>query len=213
MKKTQMVMSFLAAFFLSIILLDGIAYPQEIRATTEDGREVILKKDGTWQFTKSSKPVTAAEGGYQKSTNATSVIKPKGERFLIWFDPSRWQELKTGQVGKTIYRMTEGDVYATVIAERLDIQTEALKELVIRTAQQASTDFKLTHEEYRQVNGKKVLCMEFQATLSNVPFNYLSYYHGGNGYTIQVLTYASRSLYLEYKSEMETFLNGLVISE
>ena len=35
---------------LVVAVLQGQAYAQELRAKTEDGRQVVLKSDGTWKF-------------------------------------------------------------------------------------------------------------------------------------------------------------------
>jgi hypothetical protein len=90
---------------------------------------------------------------------------------------------------------------------------EALKEIVIKNAQNAAPDAKVVHEDNRIVNGKKVFCMRMEGTVAGVPFIYYGYYYAGKAGIVQLITYTGQNLYPEYESEMTEFLNGLVIND
>jgi len=206
----------LCVLFLIMILLEGLSYSQDIRATTEDGQKVILKKDGSWKFYNASKPSLAnTYGSYQKSEEATSVFKAKGDMFLIWFDPSKWhqEKKKSADSEKPSFLHKDGDVYAMVLADRFGMELEALKKFAINNAIEVAPNTKVTYEENRIVNGKKVFCMIMEGSIESIPFVYYGYYYTSKVGTVQLVTYTSKNLFSEYKSEMTEFLNGLVIND
>lgn len=201
------------ALFFTLTLFVGTGFSQDISATTEDGRKVILKKDGSWKYFSKSKPLKNSGAAYQKPEEATSVVKIKGDKFLIWFNPLKWHHKKAADSEKPTFVHKDGDIYAIVIAERFAMAQEALKELAIKNALSVAPDVKVIHEEERIVNGKKVLCMRMDGTIESVPFSYYGYYYAGKAGIVQLLTYTAQNLYSEYESEMTDFLNGLVIND
>ena len=204
----------LYVIFFVLIPFTSLSFSQDIRATTEDGSAVILKKDGTWQFPKKSNPsMTNAMAPYQKPKNATAVYKAKNGKISIWFDPSKWTQKKSDNSSKPTFEHKDGDVNAMLIAERIEMETEALKEMAISNAQAVAPDIKVTYEENRLVNGKKVLCMRMEGTIQSVHFIYYGYYYTGKEGTVQLLAYTSQNLFSEYKDVMTEFLNGLVIND
>lgn len=204
---------FVCLFFI-LILFEGISYSQGISATTEDGRKVILEKDGSWKFYSATKSSPTDTGGsYQKPEESTTVFKAKGDKFLLWFNPLKWQQKKSDDSDKPTFVHKDGDIYAMVIAERFTMAPEALKELAIKNALNVAPDTKVVHEESRIVNGKKVLCMRMDGTIDGVQFSYYGYYYAGKAGIVQLLTYTSQNLFSEYESEMTAFLNGLVIND
>jgi hypothetical protein len=196
------------------VLLHGVCYGQDTRATTEDGRKVILKKDGSYKFVDSPKPSTVkSPASYQKPEKATAVFMPKGDRFLIWYDPSVWRhEKKSSDSDKPSFEHRDGDIGAVVLAERVEMSLEDLKEMAIANAREAAPDIRVIFEENRVVNGKNVLCMKMQGTTQGIRFVYYGYYYAGKAGVIQHLTYAPANLFSEYESVMTEFLNGLVIN-
>ena len=200
---------------LMILLFQGTCLSQDIRATTEDGRNVVLKKDGTYSFVEPSKtPVsTGKQLSYVKPAKSTAVFRPKGDKFLVWYDPSLWQEKKDGKSDKPSFRHKDGDIGAMVLAERIQIPLSTLKDLAIDNAREAAPDARVVSQENRVVNGRTVLCMKIQGTIQGIGFVYLGYYYAGQGGLIQHLTYAPLNLFSEYEKDMTDFLNGLVIND
>ncbi len=204
----------LGALLFVLVLFPGYGFSQDISATTEDGRKVLLKKDGTWKFYDAPKPAAArAIGPYQKSKDSTSVFKARGDTFQIWFNPLKWRQKRTADSDKPKFEHKDGDVYAMILAERFAMAPDALKELAVRNALNAAPDARVTREENREVNGKKVLCMRMEGTIEGVQFVYYGYYYAGKGGIVQLITFTSRNLYAEYEKEMTEFLNGLVIND
>lgn len=204
----------LIALFFILTLFEGLCFSRDIPATTEDGRKVILKKDGSWKFySASSQSQANTSAAYQKPEDSTSVVKARGDKFLVWYNPLKWNQKKSADSDKPTFVHKDGDIYAMILAERYAMTPESLKELALKNALNVAPDTKVTHEEQRIVNGKKVLCMRMDGTIEGIQFSYYGYYYAGKAGIVQLLTYTSPNLFPEYESEMTEFLNGLVIND
>lgn len=198
---------------LTVILPLEFCFAQDINATTEDGRKVVLKKDGTYSLVEQPKNSSKNSASYQKPAKSSAVFRPRGDRFLIWYDPSVWREDKPLDPEKHSFTHKDGDVKVIVLAERLEMSLEALKQMALNYARKAAPDVQVIFEENRLVNGKNVLCMKFQGTGEGIKFIFYGYYYAGKAGVAQVVTFTSPSLFSEYESDMTNFLNGLVINE
>lgn len=196
------------------IVFTGTCFSQDLRGTTEDGRKVILKDDGTWKFSDLPPPSPESAGNvYRKPAAATTLFNAKGGKFSVWFDPATWRQKSGDLDNKTVFEHKDGDIYAMVLAERFGMPIESLKEMAIRNARNAAPDLKVTYEENRVVNGKNVLCMKMEGTIEGIPFIYYGYYYADSGGIIQLITYTSQNLFPQYEGEMTKFLDGLVVNE
>lgn len=205
----------IVALLIPMLLCASAAYSQETLAVTEDGRKVLLNSNGSWRPFGSTAPVapSPAKSPFQKAAGASSVYKSKGDKFQVWYNPSKWHQKKSAENDKPTFEHKDGDIYAMILAERFSMTLDALKDLAIQNAQNVAPDVRVTHEEERVVNGKKILCMSFEGTISGVPFTYFGYYYAGKNGIIQLITYTAQNLFEEYRGEMTEFLNGLKIND
>lgn len=205
-----------SAAIASLLFAPALSFCQDTLAITEDGRKVILKKDGTWRpygATASTPSEPVSKDSFKKPDAATAVYRSKGDRFMVWYNPNKWRQKKSSDEDKPTYEHVDGDVYAMILAERFSMSIEDLKELAMSNARKAAPDVRLVSEEERFVNGRHILCMRFDGTISGVPFTYYGYYFAGKSGIIQLITYTSQNLFDEYRAEMTDFLNGLRIKE
>jgi hypothetical protein len=72
-------------------------------------------------------------------------------------------------------------------------------------------DIQIAKEEFRFVNGTKVLMMQMRGTFQGIKVVYFGYYLSNAAGSTQFLTYTAANLFDEYASEMEELLNGLVV--
>ena len=208
-----MIRSLFVIFFV-LIFFAGSGFCQDINATTEDGRAVILKKDGTWQFSKKQVVAATGEGGtYRKPKDSSAVYTTKNGKISIWFDQSKWTQRKTDNPAKTMFEHKDGDINVMVIAERIEMERDAFRQMAINNAQAAAPDIRVTYEGTRAVNGKAVLCMKMEGTIQSVHFVYYGYYYSGKEGTVQLIAFTSSNLFNDYLGDMSDFLNGLVINE
>ena len=107
----------------------------------------------------------------------------------------------------------DGDGYAIVIAERLQMPLEGLRDLALNNARNAAPDAQIVSQETRRVNGRDVMVLQIRGTLQAIRFVYLGYYYAGPEGTIQLLTYTAANLFDEYKPQFEQLLDGLTINQ
>ncbi len=189
-----------------MLLGSGLAYGQRpIRATTEDGKQVILNPDGTWRH------FDALRTRYEKSPSATQKIKAPFGDFAIWIDPAIWHQSKEGAPGRLSFENLNGENYAMVVSERIPIQTESLDDIALSNVRDVDPNAKITLQEKRIVNGREVLCLQIEASNKNIPFTYYGYYYGGTSGTIQVVTFTVRSAFAKNEPASTQFLNGLEV--
>jgi hypothetical protein len=203
---------FIPIFVSIMVFFQGLCYAQDIRARTENGREVILKSNGTWIFVDAVKS-SPDSGSFQKSEKSTKVFTAKGGKVSVWFDPSKWTQTESDKTGRTLFRHVDGDVYALLLYERIGMTLEAIKAIALKNAKEAAPDAKVIYEEKRKVNGKEILCMRIAGAMEGINFIYNAYYYADKAGTIQLLTYTSENLFQEYEPAMTEFLNGLVVAE
>ena len=182
-----------------------------IKATTDDGRKVLLYPNNTWKFAQAAGQQTAQAGGYTKPASATSVVDIHAGSTRLSYDPARWTAEPGTDRTKMTFQHVDGDGYALVIRERLQMSLDALKEIALNNAVQAAPDARIVFEESRVVNGAPVLCLMIEGTTSGIAFTYYGYYYSGKSGIVQIVTYTGQNLFEEYKPEFENFLNGFEV--
>mgnify|MGYP001202678524 CR=1 FL=1 len=202
--------------FTALILLSMQLANAQINAITDSGDEVVLYDDGTWEYLNDSM-VTASEipensKEFITDKKSTFLVKSKKLNIGIWINPKTWSFSKgTDKDAYEFQFQKKGDdLYAMLIAEKTQIPVETLKEIAISNAKDAAPDIKVIKEEYRNVNGKRVFMMQMAGTIQGIRFTYFGYYYSNSNGTIQLLAYTGESLFNEYETEIELFLNGLI---
>ena len=192
---------------ISMMAVSTLTAQQPARATRSDGSVVLLFANGTWKPDTEVSTSKASGGSYRKPGNATATVDLlKG--VSVAYDPTRWSLLPSDKPGRRQLNHRDGDGYALIIAERLQIPIATLKNIVLQNARTAAPDAKIVREEQRMVNGVPVTCMELTGTAQGIPFRYFGYYYAGKAGTIQVITYTGDSLFPEYRDAFEELLNG-----
>ena len=186
------------------------------KAVTETGSEVILYDDGTWKF-QNEDELTIVEVRtnpikLKKSEGATFLLKSNNLNVGFWLDPKLWSFKKQTENEAAEYKLLlkSGDLYGMIITEKVEIPLETLKSLALANGQKVAPDLKIVKEEYRNVNGLKVLLLEMSGTTQGIKFSYYGYYYSNTNGTVQFITYTSTKLLNSYKSKIEILLNGLV---
>jgi len=175
---------------------------EDKRAKTADGKDVLLKADGTWSYL----------GEYNKDRKATLAYKGKRRTFAVYLLPDTWKKLDKVDNGVEVgFEHKDGEMQAFIFAERIEIPLDKLKKIVLENMQALDKNAKIVFEEKRTVNGKKVLCLALEAAVEGIEVVYYGYYYSGDEGTIQVVTWTGRKLFKELKPEMEDFLNGFEI--
>lgn len=185
----------------------GVVHAQE-RATTESGRQVLLFPDGTWKYA----PTTSTPGSHDRPAQATSEIALARGAASLYYDPAKWRRDELDDPTRARLAHVTGDGYAIIIAERIEMTLDALREVALSNARSAAPDAAITWEERRVVNGTEVLAARLRGTTQGITFVYFGYYYAGPQGTFQVLTYTSSNLFDEYRDDFEELLNGFVVT-
>ena len=204
------------AILAGLLLVSVHVLNAQINAITQTGDEVILFEDGTWSYlnnsiTESSEiPLNNKE--FKKDKNSTFLVKSKKLNVGIWINPKDWKFSKGLENDEFEFQFQKkgGDLYAMLISEKIQIPIETLKGIAVEIAKSAAPDIKVIKEEYRNVNGIKVLMMQMSGTIQGMRFTYYGYYYSNENGTIQLLTYTGESLFDDYLDDIEVLLNGLV---
>lgn len=208
MKKTGLLLTICMALLTVHMLAQA-----PVKATTEDGKQVLLLQDGTWKYAQPAPPdEKAGQSSYTKATAATQVLSINKGAASLSFDPNEWTISDQTDPNRTTFEHKSGDLYATVLAERIQTSLEALKSLAVQNAKNAATSFKILDDDTRVVNGVKVAHMRFQATIKEIAFILEGYYYAGPAGSIQVVTWSGANLYPEYKQVIQDFLDGFELA-
>ncbi len=190
----------------------------QIKAVTENGDEVVLYKDKTWDYsdkkTNEEKEIAENKKHFYKNKDATFILKSQTLPDVgMYLNPKKWSFKKADSEAEAEYKFTlkDKDAYAMILTERIEVPLETLKGLALDNAKKIAPDMKIVFEEYRIVNDKRVLCMQMDGTTQGIKFSYFGYYYSYSAGTTQFLAYTSQNLLSGYKSDIEELLNGFVV--
>ena len=187
------------------------------KAVTETGEEVILYMDGTWNYMDKDhllkKEIPTNPNNFIKDSKSTFLIKSSSFNIGFYIDPKKWSFKKAPVDEPAEYELEskDGDLYGMVITEKAQIPLESFRLIAIENAKSGgATDIKITKEEYRNVNGLKILLLQMKGTISGIKACYYGYYFSNENGTVQFLTYTTQNLIDSYIPKIEKLLNGLV---
>ena len=197
-------------------LLSIISVNAQKKAVTETGDEVILYNDGTWEyegdynFEESEIPTNPIN--FKKDEASTFLLKSKKLNVGFWLNPKIWKFNKATDNLEAEYefQLKGEDLYGMLISEKVEIPLETLKTIALENGKESASDLKIVKEEYRNVNGLKVLLLEMNGTMQGIKFSYYGYYFSNDNGTLQFITYTSQNLLDSYREVCDNLLNGLV---
>jgi hypothetical protein len=200
-----------------ILILSAQFSIAQINAVTETGDEVLLSADGTWMYKNENKlediKIPVNDKLFVKNEKSTFLVKSKKFNIGVWINPKTWNFAKGGDQDAFEFQFQKigGDLYAMLISEQIEIPIETLKGIAVENARSAAPDIKVTKEEYRTINGTKVLLLQMTGTIQGLKFTYYGYYYSNANGTVQLLTYTGEKLFKSYFADIELFLNGFVV--
>ncbi len=186
-------------------------------ATTDKGEIVILNNDGTWSYQNAE-----AQKQVEIKTNKTTFNKPAGATFFLkstrnksafWVDPKKWLFKKASDKSPSEYEfeLKGMDLYGLAVTEGIEVSLEALAQVAVENARDSAPDAQVVAQEYRMVNGIKVLYQQMNGTTKGMKLSWIGYYFSDKSGSTQFLTYTSTNLVEKYKAEIESFLNGFTV--
>jgi hypothetical protein len=197
-----------------LILFSGILHSQ-ISAVTETGDQVVLYKDGRWAYVNAppdeNREIAVNKTEFRKDTASTFLVKSSKVNIGVWINPKEWVFSKgpENEDSEYTFQKRDDDLYALLLTEKTPIPLETLKDIALENARKVAADARITSEEYRTVNGVKILMLKMAATIQGIKISYMGYYYSNANGTIQFLTYTSDNLAESFSGEIEKLLNGL----
>ncbi|CAM1374679.1 hypothetical protein [Tenacibaculum xiamenense] len=186
------------------------------KGVTEKGEEVLLYDDGTWKYKNEDKlvekEIPTNPKVFKRHEESTFLLKSSKVNIGVYLNPKTWSFKKavTNPEAEYEFQLKEGDLYGMMITEKVEIPLETLKSIALETGRTVAPDLKIVKEEYRNVNGLKLLLLQLNGTTQGIKFSYYGYYFSNAGGTVQFITYTSQNLLNSYKPESEKLLNGFV---
>ena len=186
------------------------------KAITETGDEVVLFDDGTWEYQNKEilveMEIPTNAKVFEKGEKATFLLKSKKLNVGFWLNPKKWKfnKAKENLESEYEFELKGEDLYGMVISEKVEIPLETLRSIALENGKEVAPDLRVVNEEYRFVNGIKVLLLEMSGTMQGIKFSYYGYYFSSSNGTVQFITYTSQNLLDSYKKECNDLLNGLV---
>ncbi len=199
-----------------LVLFSTTQLNAQISAVTETGDQVILNNDGTWKYIDESviESLSIPENTktFNKEKEASFLVKSKRTNVGVWINPKKWSfnSGKENEDSEFEFQLKGEDLYGMMIAEKMEIPLETLKQIALDNAKEAAPDIKIVKQEYRNVNGIKVLMLQMNGTIQGIKFVYYGYYYSNPSGTIQLMTYTGQNILNNYIDEIESFLNGFV---
>jgi len=151
---------------------------------------------------------------YQKPVSATKKLTSSiVQNISIYSDPQKWDFKRAGDtIEYKIFRAGTTQNMGILISEPAPTTFSAMRDLAIKNAERVAGDVKVIKEEYRKVNGHKVLFSQFTATLSGINFTYFNYYYTSDFGTVQFMTFTITDIVDKDKKDIQDLLNGLVVA-
>jgi hypothetical protein len=194
----------------------------QVKALTENGREVILYENGTWKYV-SGNEKEVSNGQDSIITNSHEFFKSEGATFLVkstrlnvgvYIDHTKWtfSAHKDNQVNPEFgFVLKSGQAYAMVLTEQTEVPLLSLRKIALENAKEAAVDAKIVSSEYRYINNNKVLCLKFTGTIDGIRLKYFGYYYSNPNGTVQLVTYSTEKVFNGVNNELEIFLNGFTV--
>ena len=208
--------------FTLAVLLQSLTFIAQQRALTEDGKEVVLFDNGTWKFVNESdakalETTITNNNLFEKSRNASFLMKSKKLDVGVYFDPKKWK-LATQNISPHVEyffaeRNSNDGYFGFMITEKVQIATlKNLKDLIIENVNRNVDYFRLKESEYRTVNGMKVLYIRYAANTKGMDFEYAgNYYINSDGYA-GVVGFSSQKMFENSFGAIQELINGISLA-
>lgn len=142
-----------------------------------------------------------------------STVEGEFVDYFVEYDEKSWTVEEAGDFDEYEYffEHKDGDLYAMVIPERLELSLDSMKEAAMTNFSGVSDDATVVLEKMVEVNGEEMLLMQTEATIDGINAVYYGYYYVGDPGSIQFVAYTTRNLLDDYQDEIELLLGGLVV--
>ncbi|RXM37622.1 hypothetical protein BOQ62_21940 [Chryseobacterium sp. CH21] len=117
---------------LSACILLSLSVQSQVKALTEDGKEVVLLDNKTWKFVNESdektlETIVTNEEPFEKTKESTFLVKSKNVDGGFYYNPKKWKIVKAPEsatfVEYAFNNISNSTVYALFGSEIMPVQT------------------------------------------------------------------------------------------
>ena len=83
-------------------------------------------------------------------------------KVTIKYDPKKWKQQRSDEVGQFTFTHSSGDGYAMVVAERIPTSIDSLPDIVLSNLQLEDPNATIVFKEKRRVNGTDVWFLKIE---------------------------------------------------
>lgn len=126
--------------------------------------------------------------------------------FELVYDPQKWKAQATPDPNTTQLVHASGEAWVKVIAERLQMKPDGLRELALTNAAELSP--RLVSETWRTSNGLRVLVLRYEGTRSGINFTFYNQLFSDQAGLVQIAGWTASNLFEEHRHDLRELFAG-----
>ena len=178
-----------------------------VRATTEDGRAILVYGDGTWRLDRRSPPPPAPPPSSVRTLTSASGT------YALTYDPTAWSRPRNRVNEETEFELSLpfSGGYAMSIYEAFPSTNKQVRDFVLTNAELGTGHpVSLLSERPFRVPGGEGIQLEFEGMAENgVEFVFITSVFGTDEGALQVTTFTSQSAAERHRATMLRFHDGI----
>lgn len=204
-------MKFLLTIAVLLIISTVQTYSQNIKATTQDGKEVILLPSGMWKYSDPNMIKTGSKPATATKTVKSTIVKG----FEYWMDGKKWTAAKKKDTENAEFQFshTDGNCSIMIFTDKNFVTADSYAQQFLDGLRQSSPEAKIVSEEKRIINGMETRFVSVDAMFDGMSFRYFVCFYSGKKGTTQLISYTAKDLFPEFEKEIVDFMNGFVVKD
>ncbi|MDR2095641.1 MAG: hypothetical protein LBP76_09010 [Treponema sp.] len=201
-------------FFLCLFLVfscGGAAFPGDETLKRDDGREIILHENFTWEYHEEPDIPKGPVENFDISADLTGQLNSRSGKFTVYYDPVEWHETTGLNPGAEIQiRNTDSTGFGMVIMEGIPLSLEQIKDVIVLNAQRVDSNARIVQTERVLVNGKDGAIFTYTAQYETLRFIFYNLVMSNEKGSIQFVFYTLDSVFEQLKPNFRKAMSGLI---
>ncbi len=204
-------MKLLFIILICLIISGTQTYSQNIKATTQDGKEVVLLPSGTWKYADPNVIKTGTKPATATKTVKSTIVKG----FEYWMNGKKWAAAKKKDTENAEFQFThtDGNCSIMIFTDKNFVTADSYAQQFLDGLHQSSPDAKVVSEEKRIVNGVETRFVSVDAIFDGMSFRYFVCFYSGKKGTTQLISYTAKDIFPEFEKEIVDFMYGFVVKD
>lgn len=191
-------------------------YEQDYRKVeAENGRELLIFDDRTWQYANIRMTDTIPQFSFPADTD--TLMESEWGNYGIKLNSKKWSIDPNGRnPARNIdfkLEYIDNNAFGLVVFESKEISLDELQKRSLANFRKAAPDAKFVHKEMRAVNGKPLMFVKMELSMSSVPLIYYIYFYSGKIGTVQMSVFTKKSEEKNLRNDITELLNGFIVTK